>query len=499
MVANWQGEADVVVVGFGAAGAAAAITAHDSGARVVILEKQLKGAHTPSTRMSGGAVMCITGDLERAVGYMDRCAGGLVPLEVTRAWAEKALDIFEWVNRLQPGFRYGLTRGPEFPQFEGSEAVGGASPNATSVDPSVHVSSEQLLSRGAGADLFSAIEHAIAERDIDVRYGSPAQRLLQEDGRVVGVEYRTDLGVHRSQARNGVVLSCGGYEFDEEIKRQYLPAYPVYFYGNPGNTGDGVRMAQSVGAGLWHMNQFMGRGIGRFQHPDGDFLHFLMSLPPPGYVMTDKHGIRYANEFPQAMLSHSFHFRMIPYDPDRGEYPRIPSYWIFDERRRTYGPLTHVALGAVRVGLYDWSPDNSREIEMGWIARGKSVAEVAAAAGIDDPEVAERTVDDYNRGCRDGVDSLGRPPDTLVELDKPPYYCVPLYPGGTNTSGGPRRDHLARVLDPYHNPIPGLFGAGELGQAAGRHYPAAGSSISEALCFGRIAGEQVARRGPASD
>lgn len=104
-----------------------------------------------------------------------------------------------------------------------------------------------------------------------------------------------------------------------------------------------------------------------------------------------------------------------------------------------------------------------------------------------DPAQAGRTVAEYNAGCAAGADAFGRAPETLVPIEGPPYYCVPLYPGGSNTSGGPRRDAGGRVLDPFDAPIPGLFAAGELGQPVGMLYPADGANLSEAFCFGRIA------------
>jgi succinate dehydrogenase/fumarate reductase flavoprotein subunit len=77
----------------------------------------------------------------------------------------------------------------------------------------------------------------------------------------------------------------------------------------------------------------------------------------------------------------------------------------------------------------------------------------------------------------------------LVPLDRPPFYCVPLYPGGSNTTGGPRRNADSQVLHVFGHPVPGLYAAGELGQASGLLYPAEGSNLSEALCFGQIAAE----------
>jgi succinate dehydrogenase/fumarate reductase flavoprotein subunit len=149
--------------------------------------------------------------------------------------------------------------------------------------------------------------------------------------------------------------------------------------------------------------------------------------------------------------------------------------------------------GATSVGLYDWSPDNRREIERGWVIEGDSIEDVALRAGVKDPAAAAREIAAYNAGCAAGHDPFGRPKDSLTPIDQAPFYCVPLYPGGSNTSGGPRRDERARILDVFGEPIPGLFGAGELGQAIGLLYPGGGAALSEAFCFGQIAAEEAMR------
>src|SRR5437763_779428 len=90
-------EVDVVVVGFGGAGAAAALRASELGASVAIVEKQAEDRHTPSTAMSGGLIMGVN-DVEKATEYLDRCSGGMIPRVVSRAWAEKAIDMVEWLD-----------------------------------------------------------------------------------------------------------------------------------------------------------------------------------------------------------------------------------------------------------------------------------------------------------------------------------------------------------------------------------------------------------------
>jgi len=143
--------------------------------------------------------------------------------------------------------------------------------------------------------------------------------------------------------------------------------------------------------------------------------------------------------------------------------------------------------------LYEWSPDNFKEITAGLIHRGDTIEEAARAAGIADPEEVARSVRGYNDACAAGFDPFGRPGASPIPLDEPPYYCVPLWPGGSNTSGGPRRDEHARVLDVFGEPIGGLFAAGELGQPVGLRYLADGSNLAEAMCFGQIAAKEAVR------
>lgn len=480
-------EADIVVVGFGGAGAAAAITARRLGASVIVLEKQHAARHTPSTRMSGGLVMGVN-EPAAAATYLDDCADGMIPVELSQAWAQRALGLIDWLHSIDPALNLSRIGGAEHPEVEGSAAIDVYQPGGARarLDPNGK----------AGPFLFEKIGMATIASGAEIFWETPARRLIRSDTdqSIIGVEAQTASGTVRIRARHGVILSCGGYLHDEAMKRNYLRAYPMYFYGNPGNSGDGIRMAQEVGADLWHMNQMIGRAVGNFTLEDGTDLSFMIFISPPGYVITDRYGKRFADESSQANLLHGFYYRLIEYDPEKGIYPRNPSYWFFDESRRKAGPLTLPFVGAPAVGLYDWSADNAREIEQGWIFRGNSIAEAAAAAGIDDAASAQASVDAYNACCNSGTaDPFGRPAETMVPVSTGPYYCVKLYPGGSNTTGGPRRNQHAQVLNTYGEPIKGLFAAGELGQATGMQYPADGSNLSEGFCFGQIAAESALR------
>jgi succinate dehydrogenase/fumarate reductase flavoprotein subunit len=471
----------VVVAGFGAAGAAAAITARRLGGDVLVLEKQAADGHTPSTKMSGGLIMMLA-DAIAGADYLDACAGGMVPRAVSAAWAQRASRLRGWLAELAPDLELTQVGGAEQDDLPGAATVQVFQPGSSTrrLDPA----------SGAGRAVHSALAAAADRAGVRVQYGAAAARLHRDgNGRLSAVELANG-DLIRTRA---VILACGGFEFDEQMKRDYLPAYPMHFYGNPGNTGDGLRMAQSVGADLWHMNQMVGRAIGHFTRADGSPINFLIAIDPPGYVITDRDGRRFADESAQAALLHGFYYELLYFDHRRGEYPRVPCYWFFDESRRVAGPLTQVHSGANGVGLYTWSADNAAEIATGWICSGDTVEAAARAAGVRDPVAAAATVREYNAACARGADPFGRPVDTMLPLEHPPFYCVPLWPGGSNTSGGPRRDELARVLDVYGTPIPGLFTAGELGQPMGLRYPADGSNLSEALCFGQIAAEHALR------
>lgn len=495
---------DLVVVGFGAAGSAAALTAARAGAKVAIVEKQPQGAHYPSTRMSGGLIMTVA-DIDAAIPYMTECAGGMIPDAVTQAWAHRAAKLPDWLRGI--GLESFVLAGGWHPHFAGQDALEVvAIPKDDAARVSVDDGERLLATRmgtlpkgmlasgafGNGRELFAALEaKVLASDNIDIFYGHDADRLLREGGdrRILGVEAIHDGASVEFRARHGVVLSCGGFEFDERLKQEYLKAYPIHFYGCRANTGDGIRMAQEVGADLWHMNQMIGRAVAHFDL-DGQPYNFNIQIAPAPYVFTDKYGRRFANEDLQAMSKEHFYCEFLHYDVERLEYPRIPGYWFFDGRRMNAGPLALSEAGLVGVGLYDWSHDNRRELERGWIFEGADIETVAGSAGMADPAGAARAIADYNDACRTGADAFGRTAASLIPLE-PPYYCMPIYPGGASTCGGPRRNERAEIIDVRGRPIPGLYGAGELGEAVGLLYPAGGANLSDGLCFGQIAAESA--------
>ncbi|TVQ46056.1 MAG: FAD-binding protein, partial [Gammaproteobacteria bacterium] len=164
-----------------------------------------------------------------------------------------------------------------------------------------------------------------------------------------------------------------------------------------------------------------------------------------------------------------------------------PVHMLFDETTRVHNRLiTTVMSWNPVVRGYDWSEDNSAEIERGWILRAESLEALAEAMGRDAGAVCA-SVERYNAACAQGTDpDFGRDAATLMPLATPPYYAVRIAPSIVCTGGGARRNQHSQVLDHQRAPIPGLYEAGELGSMVSDLYQN-GTYLTEAMISGRAA------------
>lgn len=488
--AHFDDTYDVVVIGYGYAGATAAITAHDEGASVLIIEKMPQGGG--NSRVSGGQCFVAKPGAQVAdalAGYLDRLCLGTTPLGVLRAFAAGTQDLPEWVAGLG-----GTLAVPATTALAATYPGAVTGPNFPAVAPDIDLFDKRSITSPEQAPpslrLWKLLSANVARRGIAVRTGTAALDLLPgPDGRIAGVVTDSGDACRTVRARRAVVMCCGGFENDRDLKLDNTPSKRMRFAGNPGNTGDGIRMAQRVGADLWHMSRtstFIGYQSDKFDAAFCIFFH------DPGFIYTDRYGRRFVDE--TSIELHDFDRVFAQLDYTTLEFPRQPSWGIFDERTRTAGPLTWLTSGYNR-DAYQWSADNSAEVGAGWILAADTPAGLARQTGLD-PGTLEATLRTYNQACRDGDDRMfGRPARLLRELE-PPYYALRLEPVMLNTQGGAVRDAAARVLDTRGEPIPGLFSAGEFGSIWGHFYPGAGN-ITECLVFGRISGRNAARDGRA--
>jgi len=466
----WDDETEVLVIGFGGAGAVAALTAQDSGAKVLVVEKMERGGG--NTNVSLGGFLCPK-DVGGALQYLESlCSRGFrtVDSEMIRVYAEECYRNKEWVEGL--GAKTHVYGGAGFPQLPGAESI------------------EKRMVTGKNTveenSFWSFLRSRVESREIPVWNSSPAKELIPDGNGavIIGAVIQKEGNLRKVKARRAVILTCGGFEYDDGLKADYLKGYPYYSLAPPGNTGDGVRMAQRVGADLWHMPG-VSCPLG-FKAPEFEAA-FYIRPPSNRFIFVDQQGKRFCSE----VEIHAYNHLVDWFDTHTLTFPRIPCFLIFDEQARTAGPMGLTSMGYNR-GRYSWSKDNAVEITRGWITPDDTPGGLARKIGLD-AGFLQKTITEYKRQCESGEDILyHRPKDKLSPLGPGPYYAMKLWPCLLNTQGGPRRNVKAQVLYPDGRPIPRLYSAGELGSLFGLLYQGAGN-LGECLAFGRIAGREAAK------
>jgi succinate dehydrogenase/fumarate reductase flavoprotein subunit len=213
-------------------------------------------------------------------------------------------------------------------------------------------------------------------------------------------------------------------------------------------------------------------------------------LPLMSWVLLDQYGKRFMNEY-EPYVQDTGARPLGLYDVTRQRHPRDPAFLVVDAlglEKYPLGKPTHNDPAARAA----WSADNSAEIASGVLQRAETLGDLARMIGAPAPQV-ETSITHWNELCAAGRDrDFGRPPSSMLPLTTPPYYAGEVRQLVSNTQGGPVHDAEQRVLDPFGEPIPGLFAAGELGSAFGHLYMS-GGNIAECFVGGEIAGRNAAR------
>jgi succinate dehydrogenase/fumarate reductase flavoprotein subunit len=503
---TWHDAADVVVVGYGYAGAVAAIEAREAGADVLLIEKMPDPGGISIT--SGGNVRTVD-DVEAGFEYLHATNGGTTPDAVLRALAVGMKQMPDYLEKLCKVNGATLDRRQadgNYP-FPGTKTWGYVSiesvPGLDAEKSYPYISSYVPIGRAAGVRLFKVIEDNIKSRGVRVRLSTPAKRLIRgDDNEILGVLAEHDGKRINIKARRAVVLACGGFEADPEMQKQFWQEKPVLNAAYMGNTGDGIRMAQDVGAALWHMWHY--HGVYGFKHPDPDYPFGIRPkrLPDwiPGeaarddvrvpWIIVDQRGRRYMNEY-QPYTQDTTWRAMQQFDSHSMRHLRIPSYLIMDEAGRGAYAIVSPTFNDRRF-RFDWSQTTLRDLESRILRKAGSIAELAALMETDETELA-RTVDEWNRACDRQQDPIyGRPPTSMVKIAEPPFYAAEVWPICSNTHGGPVHDAEQRVINSFGEPIPRLFAAGELGGVFGHLY-ISGGNLAECFVGGWTAGRNAAR------
>ncbi len=497
-VETWDEEADFVIVGFGLAGAAAAVEAHDidPNAKVVVLEKMPESLAGGNSIASGQTFIVPS---EAAVAdfklYLQACnEPNAIPDEYLNWLVNGFATQLPWIEGVaeSAGYEAGYVGGGElkwgsmvleFDSFPGSNFDG---------------ASAHLRKKNSGAFENGGVWRCFAEaakaRNIEVRYENPAIALVQDPvTREVSGVVATDAEgkEYTIKSAKGVLLACGGYENNLEMQRDFHGMDEVYTAGTPGNTGDGIKMLMEAGAKIWHMkNQTQSGGFWlgiKVPEHEATFMRNF-SMAGNSWIEIDSDNSRFYDE---AYGYHRQHMKYMEYGRyvDLPHERALPVHLIFDEATREAGSIASQWLSwPTTTEGYMWSSDNLAEIEKGWIVKADTVAELAEKIGRD-PEALQATIDRYNELCEKGVDEdFGRDPEKMAKIEKGPFYAVAITPTLVATTGGAKRDTAGRVLDWNENPIPGLYEAGELGSYVSNLYQN-GVFLSEAMLSGRAAAQ----------
>ena len=485
---------DVIVVGGGNAALCAALAARDAGAEVVVLEKappSEQGGNCPYT--GGGFRFVHDGieDLRHMLPDLTDSEVGRISMApytaenfrehfaaVTKGDSDPALVETLIANMMiansRPTVEWMFDKGVRWELSASSARIEGA--------PSVIPNSVGMSAWESGPGLVRMLTTACRRAGVTILYETAMTKLLTNDGgAVIGVEAEDRDGVHELHA-NGVVLACGGFEANPEMRGERIGTgwERARVRGSAHNTGDGIRAAFEVGAqGTGQWDGCHATPIDVDAPATGD-LQVTDIMPRRSYpigITVNSDGLRFIDEgagFAEQTFVDMGHAILSQSDGI--------AHQVFDSRAQAH-----------LEGRYS----SARRVE------ADSIAELAEKLGVD-AGALERTVEEFNASAHeaeyeprtlDGRSTSDlKPPKSnwAIKLDRPPYFAYTVTGGITYTYGGLKIDTGARVLDTEDRPIPGLYAAGIIVGGIFVHGSLRAAGLMHGAVYGRIAGTGAA-------
>jgi glycine/D-amino acid oxidase-like deaminating enzyme len=526
---------DVVVLGSGASGLTAALAAADAGASVAVLEK---GPQLGGTAALSGGMLWMPGnglpgapepEADRAAArrYLERLTMGRADAELLDAHLDRVVEVLEFLDAVG-GLRFDLIG--RFPDYE-SQMDGASHEGGRSVEPVLYDATQLgslapflrddprppfrqfeyfeiwktlrnmdmaalreradagIVARGRA--LIAPLLKALADRGATIVADCAGERLVRDGDRVTGVI----AGGDRWDATLGVVLACGGFEWNDEMIGRFLSGPVRARCSTPLNTGDGHKMAMAVGADLGGMNEAWWGVMADIPGliVDGREVQTILTVERslPGTIVVNRAGERFVNE---SISYYSIGKVLATFDPKPYDLKHLPAYLVGDAEFFE----KHGILG---VTDFDALPD--------WLTAAPTLRELADTLGID-ADALEATVARFNDGARDGRDpDFGRGESTyshyfgdherdghpnLAPLVRGPYVALELTCGAIGTKGGARTDVDGRALDPFGEVIDGLYVVGNnSAHPISFGYAGAGSTLGPGMTMAYAAGRALAR------
>ena len=432
---------DIVIIGSGGAGLSSAITATEKGAKVIVLEKM--AYFGGNSNRSEGEMNAAGTKQQKAHGILDdtperfaadtiRGGHGLNDPALVKALTENAASAEEWLLDLGAHFCHRMGRG-------------GGQTRARDHGP--------CDGSPVGIEIMRVLGERADKDHIDMRLNNRVTKILMKNGKVAGVQVKTPKGMETINAKS-VILATGGFGENHKMVEKYRPELKGFSTTNhPGATGDGIVLAQQVGAGLTDIEQIQ-------IHPtvikkNGALIS--ESMRARGGFLLNKNGKRFTNE----LLTRDV------VSANELKQPGGIAYLVIDN------------------SIYSKNKMAQNYTAEKLMTKCDTIADVAKLIGVD-PKVVQASFDQYHKAFDNKKDDLFGRPEMLIRMDQAPYFVAEVTPGIHHTMGGVKIDPQAEVLTPEKKPIPGLFAAGEVTGGVHGGNRIGGNAVADIITFGRI-------------
>ncbi|MBU9694735.1 flavocytochrome c [Limosilactobacillus portuensis] len=448
-VGKLENDYDVVIIGSGGTGLSAAIQANELGMKVAVLEKEKElGGNT--NRASSGMNAAET-NVQLHHGVIDNVAdfyhetykdgGRLNDKDMLGYFVYHTAPAIDWLADHDI-------------KLDDITITGGMSKKRTHRPASM---------APIGGFLVKSLLEVVAQEDIPVFNKTKVTKLRRtDDGRVNGVEVNAD-GIIKVINAKAVILATGGFGASKEYIKRFRPDLESYKTTNqPGATGDGLKLAENVGAELMQMNLVQ-------VHPtvqqDNPHVYLIgEAVRGEGAIMVNGEGKRFVNELNTRKICANAITAL----------PEHSAYLIFDQ-----GIRDHVKA----IEFYD---------KVGLVVHGETIEDLAKQINVD-PSNLKQTVTTWNQAVENHDDAeFGRTTGMDRGITKPGFFAIHIAPAIHYTMGGIHITPKTQVLDGNGDIIKGLFAAGEVAGGLHGNNRVGGNSIAETIVFGRQAGQQVA-------
>lgn len=449
---------DVVVIGAGGAGLSAAVEAAQNGASVVVLEKTSQTGG--NTLVSGGGLNIPGSDIQIANGIEDSVDkfiedtlnGGdnINDKELVSVIANNALDAYNWlVNDINVEFMQ--DRVQQFGGHSVPRAVIPVGNKGTEMIKKLEAKGE-----GLGFDLYTNTK--------------ATQLIVDENGSVTGVYAENDGNTIKFNSNKGVILATGGFGANVEMRVKYNPAYNEAYKTTcvPASTGDGIIMAEDIGAQLVDMEYIQ---VYPTCNTQTGIISYVANSRFDGAILINGDGNRFIDEMGRRdVISNAITSQKEKF-----------AYLVWGQEIETVGNMTKIH-----------EKEYQEFVDSGLLHKAETIEELAEFFNID-KDAFVNTINEYNNDIEDGTDDALKHGGTLRTIAEGPFYIQKVAPSTHHTMGGIKINKQAQVISTEGQIIPNLYAVGEVTGGVHGTNRLGGNAITDIVVMGRTAAQNLTK------